>query len=100
MMCGSIISLDLGSGHSKPYLDIHNPIATLQNRQLLGLEILENMVLNSDNSWDNGILYNPEDGQEYSCALKIITDDPKAPLLEARIYKGIQLFGQTRYWTR
>jgi uncharacterized protein (DUF2147 family) len=81
----------------KPKLDKRNPDETLRNVPTLGLVNLKGFVYNeTDHLWENGTIYDPKNGKEYSCKMEMI----KPNTLEVRGYIGITLFGRTDTWTR
>ena len=81
---------------NKPKLDAKNPNASLRGRALMGLNVMTGFEFDGGNVWDEGKIYNPEDGKEYSC--KMTLKDPNT--LDVRGYVGISLIGKTQTWTR
>jgi len=75
--------------------DVHNPKADLQNRALLGLEILKNFVYN-DGAWEDGTIYDPKSGKTYSCKMTLSGNNK----LNVRGFVGVSLLGRTDTWTR
>lgn len=80
----------------KPKVDSKNPDAKLQSRPLMNMNIMTNFEFDGDNVWDEGKIYNPEDGKTYSC--KMTLKNPNT--LDVRGYVGISLIGKTQTWTR
>lgn len=80
----------------KPRTDLRNGQASLRNRPLLGLDVMQGFVYDGGKVWENGNIYNPEDGKEYSC--KMTLKNPNT--LDVRGYVGISLLGKTQTWTR
>ena len=81
----------------KPKTDTKHPDASNHNRRLLGLTNLWGFQYNeSNNSWENGHIYDPKNGKEYK---SIITLKDKNTL-NVRGYIGISLIGRTDVWTR
>ncbi|MBD2768144.1 DUF2147 domain-containing protein [Hymenobacter sp. BT664] len=76
--------------------DEHNPNPKLRGRELLGTVILQNFRFDGARTWDNGTIYDPNNGKTYSCTLKL----RDANTLEVRGYVGISLLGRTEVWTR
>jgi uncharacterized protein (DUF2147 family) len=76
--------------------DINNPNVALRNRLLIGLVIMKNTIANDSGEWSGGTIYDPNNGNEYSC--KIWLDD--ANTLNIRGFIGISLFGRTERCTR
>ena len=78
--------------------DENNPDKSLRTRKTLGLDLLTNLVYNPKRDrWDNGKIYNPEDGHTYSSHCTISDDGTK---LYFRGFWGISLLGKTQTWTR
>jgi len=80
-----------------PKKDKKNPDKKKQDRGINGLLILRDFVYDGDKEWDDGEIYNPEDGETYSCVINM-SDDGKT--LDVRGYVGISLFGKTTVWKR
>lgn len=77
-----------------PKLDKNNSDVARQKQPLLGLDLLKDFVF-EDNHWDNGTIYDPENGKTYKC--KITFRDGK---LDVRGYIGFSLIGRTDVWFR
>lgn len=80
----------------KPKTDKNNPDKSKQNIHMLGLRLLDGFEYKSENNWENGTIYDPENGKTYSC--KIHLDDYKT--MKIRGFVGISLLGRTDTWTR
>ena len=80
----------------KPKLDKNNPDAKLKARALMNMNIMTNFEFDGGVIWDEGKIYNPEDGKTYSC--KMTLKNPNT--LDVRGYVGISLIGKTQVWTR
>jgi uncharacterized protein (DUF2147 family) len=76
--------------------DDKNPDASLRSRDLLGTVILKDFVFNGKDKWEDGTIYDPNNGKTYSCNIKLKDDKT----LEVRGYVGISLLGRTEIWTR
>jgi uncharacterized protein (DUF2147 family) len=99
-LCGTIIWLKEPldpKGQEKT--DIHNSDEGQRARKILGLAILSDFVKSKDEAgvWEDGKIYNPEDGKVYSCTLTMKDD---GATLRVRGYVGIALLGQTQIWKR
>jgi len=79
-----------------PKIDDENPDEKLQNRPIMGLNILTDFVYDGDDTWEDGEIYNPRDGKTYSCYLELLSEER----LKVRGFIGISLIGKTNYWTR
>lgn len=83
-------------GTNKPQVDDKNEDPKLRSRPLLNLPLMTGFKHNGSNVWNDGKIYNPEDGKTYSC--KMTLKDPNT--LDVRGYVGISMFGKTQTWTR
>jgi uncharacterized protein (DUF2147 family) len=79
-----------------PILDRNNPNPELRKKPLIGLLILLDFVFAGDNLWENGRIYNSDNGKIYSGKLTLISPDQ----LNVRGFIGISLFGGSTTWTR
>jgi len=80
----------------KPKVDRNNPDETMRSTPLLGYKMLKAFRYKSDLTWEEGTIYDPENGSTYSCSIRM-TDGNK---LDVRGYIGVSLFGRTDVWTR
>jgi uncharacterized protein (DUF2147 family) len=76
--------------------DTNNPDPKLRDQNLIGLVILKDFVFDGKAKWEDGTIYDPNNGKTYSCVIKL--KDNKT--LEVRGYIGISLLGRTEVWTR
>ena len=97
-LCGSIIWLkEPLDEQGQPKHDENNPDIALQSRRILGLPLLANFTAGDEaDIWENGSIYNPEDGEIYSCTITFLDSNT----LKVRGYVGLPLFGKTQVWTR
>jgi uncharacterized protein (DUF2147 family) len=79
-----------------PLVDLKNPDPALRKRPLLGLTILEGLHRTGENTWEDGKVYDPDDGEYYSASMTISDDGT----LRVRAYVLLPLFGKTFIWTR
>lgn len=79
-----------------PLVDVKNADPALRGRPLLGLTVLYGLHWTSDNAWEDGYIYNPDDGENYRASMSIQGDGS----LRIRAYLLIPLFGHTLIWTR
>lgn len=94
---GKIAWLDVPNNpDGTPRTDKNNPDAKLRNRPALGLVILKDFEFDGDNVWNEGTIYDPNNGKTYSCKMTL-TD---ANTLEIRGFIGISLLGRTEVWKR
>jgi uncharacterized protein (DUF2147 family) len=80
-----------------PRIDVKNVNKDLRTKPLLGKVMLRDFVYDADDKeWENGKIYNPEDGKEYSCYMRM--KDPNT--LTVRGYYGFSWIGKTDVWQR
>jgi uncharacterized protein (DUF2147 family) len=58
--------------------------------------ILRGFVSTENNLWENGKIYDPKNGKDYSCKITMIDNNK----LDVRGFIGISLLGRTETWTR
>jgi uncharacterized protein (DUF2147 family) len=75
--------------------DVNNPDDKLKTQPIIGSVILKGFEF-TGKSWENGTIYDPNNGKTYSCNIKI----KKPNELEIRGYIGISLLGRTTVWTK
>lgn len=80
----------------KPKTDFRNIDASKRARPLLNMVLMYNFKYDGGNVWNDGKIYNPEDGKEYNCKMTLVNPNT----LEVRGYVGISLLGKTQTWTR
>jgi len=80
----------------KPKTDKNNPDEKLRSTPLLGYRLLRDFQYKGDKTWEEGTIYDPENGSTYSCTIKM-TD---ANTLDVRGFIGVSLFGRTDVWKR
>lgn len=86
--------IDPETGQKK--LDKSNPDPALRTRPRLGLRVIKDFTFMSNGIWDNGTIYDPENGSTYNC--KITMKDLNT--LDIRGYIGVSVFGRTDVWKR
>jgi uncharacterized protein (DUF2147 family) len=95
---GKIVWLKVPNNEEgKPKVDKHNPNTEERTKPLLGLNLLKGFVYDEDDVWNDGYIYNPEDGKTYTCKMTLEED---GKTLNVRGYVGISLFGKTTVWKR
>lgn len=93
---GKIIKLkDPLNEQGKPKVDKRNPDESKRNMPLIGLVVLRDLSFDDD-EWNGGRIYNPEDGKDYACLMRL----KNAKTLEVRGYIGFSLIGKSQTWTR
>lgn len=95
--CGRIVWMKKPLGDDgKPQLDVNNPNAAARDKPVCGAQIFRNLQPQADGSWDNGTVYDPEEGKTYSVAVTVKADGK----LEVTGYLGTKMLGETRVWGR
>jgi len=80
----------------EPKVDKNNPDVSLRSTPLRGYRMLKDFVFKGDGVWEEGTIYDPENGNNYSCIIKLKDDNT----LDIRGFIGIQTFGRTDEWKR
>jgi len=85
--------------NGEPEKDFNNPDAKLRTRSRLGLQILSELRYNvKDNQWQNGRIYDPDNGKTYDC-YAWFDGDPNTLYLKGYVV-GIKFLGRSTTWTR
>jgi len=96
-LCGKIIWFKWpNDAQGRPLVDLKNANPALRSRPLLGLTVLSGLRRAGDGTWEDGKIYNPDEGEDYH-ALVSIQDDGA---LRVRAYVLLPIFGETQIWTR
>lgn len=96
-ICGKIIWLkEPTNPNGTPKLDLNNPDKEAQKQALLQMVFLKNFVYNGDNKWEDGTIYDANNGKTYSAHLELLGDDQ----LNIRGYVGFSLLGRTAVFRR
>ena len=90
-LCGTIARVADTSGQA-PTTDIHNPVASLRNRAILGLPVLSGFVP-AGNYW-KGRAYDPKSGKSYRSTLELNPDG------SLKVSGCILFICQSQRWTR
>ncbi len=80
----------------KPKVDRENPDPARRTQPLVDLMLLRDFVFASNNLWERGRIYDPENGKDYRCKMTLTSPD----VLRVRGFIGISLIGRTEIWTR
>lgn len=83
-ICGQVVWLKNPSHKSK------------SGKLICGTQILGDLRREASNAWESGWIYNPEDEERFSAALKLVN----ANTLHVTGYLGIKLLGETFTWKR
>ncbi len=80
----------------KSKLDKKNEDANKRNKAIMGMQLVGGFEWKNDNLWDNGYIYDPENGKTYKCKI----DLENFTTMNIRGFIGISLFGRTDIWKR
>ena len=80
----------------KTKVDRENPDAAKRSQPIMGLVMLRDFVFAKDNLWEEGFIYDPENGKTYKCKMTLTSPD----VLDVRGFIGFSLIGRTDTWTR
>jgi uncharacterized protein (DUF2147 family) len=81
---------------NQPKVDSKNQDASMRTVPLKGYRMLKDFTYSGNSQWENGTIYDPENGSTYKCIIKM-TD---ANTLDIRGYIGIEALGRTDVWKR
>ena len=96
-VCGHIVWLqEPNFKDGRPLTDGNNPTPALRKRTICGLPIISNMALQRDGSYDNGKIYDPEKGETFDVAAKLLAKDT----LQITGYLGVKFLSETFKWRR
>lgn len=82
--------------NGNPKVDKNNPDESLKKTPTLGLRILKDFAYKGNNTWEEGTIYDPENGSTYNCTIKL----KDANTLDVRGYIGVSMIGRTDTWVR
>lgn len=85
---------DPNTGLSK--VDRNNPDESMRQVPLKGYRLLKDFTYSGKKEWGNGTIYDPENGNTYSCVIKARDENT----LDIRGYVGVKTFGRTDVWQR
>lgn len=80
----------------EPKLDRNNPDESMRSAPLRGYRMLKDFTYKGDGEWSEGTIYDPENGNTYSCVIKLKDENT----LDIRGYIGVKTFGRTDEWKR
>ncbi|CAH0995537.1 hypothetical protein EMA8858_01660 [Emticicia aquatica] len=78
------------------FKDIENPNPNLRNRSWLGMLVVENLLFNGKDTWENGSIYDPNTGRTYNSVVKL----KDINTLVVRGYWGFEIFGKNLVFHR
>jgi uncharacterized protein (DUF2147 family) len=80
----------------KPKTDKNNPDESMRSKPLRGYRMLKDFVYKGKNTWEDGTIYDPENGSTYNCVITMKGDK----VLNIRGYIGVKALGRTDTWKR
>ena len=80
----------------QPKVDRENPDPAKRKAPIVDLVILRDFVFAKDNRWEQGKIYDPENGKDYKCKMTLQGPDT----LAVRGFIGFSMLGRTETWTR
>ncbi len=95
-MYGKIVWLKDPLLNGKPKLDKTNPDDALKSKPLLGLVFLKSFINTKKNIWEEGTIYDPENGKTYQCKITIVSPTQ----LDVRGFIGFSIIGRTSHFTK
>jgi uncharacterized protein (DUF2147 family) len=96
-LCGRIVWMDKPfDGRGKILRDKLNENTRLRQRQICGMQVIGGLRPMRDGSWDNGWIYDPEQGESFDVELRLRTPD----VLQVKGYKGFKFLSETFQWHR
>jgi uncharacterized protein (DUF2147 family) len=96
-LCGYIVWIkEPLKSNGKPLTDELNPSPSKRSRPICGLQVLGDLEQMSEGGFDNGWVYDPKRGAQFSVALDLLSPNK----LQVTGYKGMRMFGQSFIWTR
>jgi uncharacterized protein (DUF2147 family) len=97
LLCGFIVWLrNPENSKGEPLTDAYNQDPAKRGRPICGLPVLGMLRPMSDGSWDQGWVYDPEQGKSFDAAIKLRTRDS----LVLTGYKGVKFFSKSFEWKR
>jgi len=96
-LCGFIVWLkNPNNKKGEPLTDGYNQDPAKRRRPICGLPVLGSLRPMSDGSWDQGWVYDPEQGKSFDAAIQLAS---KSRLILTG-YKGIKFFSKSFVWKR
>lgn len=89
---------DEGGEPGQPRSDFKNPDEALQERPLLGMDLMYGFKHNGKNKWEDGRVYDPESGKEYNC--KVTMKDTDTLEIFGYIKVAFAKLGRDTAWVR
>ncbi|HKK61682.1 MAG TPA: DUF2147 domain-containing protein [Bacteroidales bacterium] len=92
--------MEPNDAYGRPKLDKNNPDPKKQNEELIGLKLLRKFEYNKrKNRWENGTIYDPDNGKTYSCYMWFEDGDYNTLYLKGYVM-GLKFLGRETIWKR
>lgn len=96
-LCGRIVwTKDTLDAKGQPLRDMLNPDKAKRGLPICGLQIIGDVKAQRNGTWDEGWIYDPEKGEEYSVELALRQPD----VLQVKGYLGVKFLSETFTWRR
>lgn len=96
-LCGRIVWLQEPNDKSGQLLrDEKNGDRAKRGQPICGLQIIGGLKQQPDGSWDNGWIYDPEQGERFDVELRLRNPNQ----LQVKGYKGLKFLSETYQWKR
>ena len=96
-LCGRIVWLQQPNDkQGQPLRDGRNEDKRLRVRTICGLQVIGGLKRQRDGSWDNGWIYDPEQGESFDVEIRLRGADG----LQVKGYKGLKFLSETFQWQR
>ena len=96
-LCGRIVWLQEPNDKAGQLLrDENNEDRAKRSQPICGLQIIGGLKLQPDGSWDNGWIYDPEQGARFDVELRLRNPNQ----LQVKGYKGLKFLSETYQWKR
>lgn len=96
-LCGRIVWLqDPNDPQGRPLVDGLNKNAAKRSTPICGLQIIGEAKPQTDGSWDQGWIYDPEQGSSFDVELRLRNPET----LQVKGYMGVKFLSETFVWRR
>ena len=96
-LCGRIVWMkDPLDKRGKPFVDSQNSDKARRGSPICGLQIIGGLKQQRDGSWDNGWIYDPEQGESFDLEVRLLQEQ----VLQVKGYKVVKFLNETFKWQR
>jgi len=96
-LCGRIVWMkDPKDEKGQPLRDMLNQNAARRGQPICGLQIIGDVKPQPNGSWDNGWIYDPEQGSSFDLELRLRNPET----LQVKGYMGVKFLSETFVWRR